>query len=58
MTRNPVFKRRTVLAGGAALFGSLATRALHGQPIPSNLRRVALTIGIDSYDGPPPCAPR
>ena len=53
MIRIPDMRRRVFLAGGTVLFGSLAARAIHGQPIPPNLRRCAVAIGIDSYDGPP-----
>ena len=53
MIRMPDMRRRAFLAGGTVLFGSLAARAIHGQPIPPNLRRCAVAIGIDSYEGPP-----
>ncbi len=46
-------RRRTFLTGGSVLFGSLASGVLHGQPIPPGLRRVAICIGIDSYDNGP-----
>lgn len=50
MSHRRFIGRRHFIAGSATLFGGLAARALHGQPIPAGLRRVAICIGIDSYE--------